>query len=463
MKKRTFLKTSSALVTGSLLSPLVGCGSSGAEEAASSTTPPPAADMGRTNWAGNLTYSAETFQEPETISTVQQVVKSNESMRALGTRHCFNDIADTPATQVSVRHLPELLELNEAEQTLTVGAGMSYGQICPWLHEQGYAIHNLASLPHISVAGACATATHGSGIKNGNLPSAVIEMEFIDGMGNVQTLSREKDGDKFAGAIIHLGALGIITKMTLKVEPTFDMTQYVYQDLPVGQLEDHFDDIMGAGYSVSLFTDYQTTNVNQVWIKSKVGEAMKGVGEPEFFGAKLFDRKVHPILDHPAESCTEQMGEVGPWYERLPHFKMEFTPSSGKELQSEFFVPRSKAVEAYLAIQKLSHKLAPILMISEVRTIAADDFWMSPCYGQDSVAFHFTMEQDWDYLKKLLPEIQGALHDLGGKPHWGKMFTVPKDRLAELYPKLPAFRALMREYDPNGKFINGYMREHLIG
>lgn len=463
MKKRTFLKTSSALVTGSLLSPLVGCGGPGAEEASSSTTPPPAADMGRTNWAGNLTYHAETFHEPASVETLIQVVQSNDSMRALGTRHCFNDIADTPASQVSVRQLPELLELNAAEQTVTVGAGMSYGQICPWLHEQGYAIHNLASLPHISVAGACATATHGSGMKNGNLASAVIAMDFIDGMGNVQTLSREKDGDKFAGAIVHLGALGIITKMTLKVEPTFDMTQYVYQDLPVGELEDNFDEIMGAGYSVSLFTDYQTTKVNQVWIKSKVGEALKEVGAPEFYGASLFDRKVHPILDHPAESCTEQMGIVGPWYERLPHFKMEFTPSSGKELQTEFFVPRSNAVAAYLAIQKLSRKLAPILMISEVRTIAADDFWMSPCNGRDCVAFHFTMKQDWEYLKKLLPEIEAALHDLDARPHWGKMFTMPRTRLAALYPKFADFQALMREYDPNGKFINGYMREHLVG
>lgn len=463
MKKRTFIKTSSALVTGSLLSPLIGCGS-GAEEAASSpSTTTPADGMERTNWAGNLTYRAETLHEPGTLETVQQIVNNNQELRALGTRHCFNDIADTPAGQVSVRKMEPVLELDEAAGTVTVGAGMSYGQIGPWLHEKGYAIHNLASLPHISVAGACATATHGSGMKNGNLPSVVIGMEFVDGLGNLQTLSREKDGDKFAGAIVHLGALGIITKMTLKVEPTFDMHQYVYQDLPVSELEQHFDAIMGSGYSVSLFTDYQTDKVNQVWIKSRVDDVREGVGDPEFYGARRFDRKVHPILDHPAESCTEQLGEVGPWYERLPHFKLEFTPSSGKELQSEFFVPRANAVAAYKAIQGLYQKLAPILMISEVRTIAADDFWMSPCYGQDCVAFHFTMEQDWDYLKRLLPEIQGLLHDLEARPHWGKMFTTPKSRLEELYPRLPDFRALMREYDPNGKFINPYLREHLIG
>jgi xylitol oxidase len=461
MKKRTFLKTSSTLVTGSLLSPLIGCGE-GPQEVASST-PSSTTEMKRTNWAGNLTYQAETLHEPAKVETLQQIVKNNSQMRALGTRHCFNDIADTPAGQVSVRQLPEILELDETAGTLRVGAGMSYGQICPWLHERGFAIHNLASLPHISVAGACATATHGSGIKNRNLAAAVIGMEFVDGNGNLQTLSREQDGDKFAGAVVHLGALGLITSMTLRVEPTFNMHQYVYQDLPVAELEQHFNAIMGAGYSVSLFTDYQTDQVNQVWIKSRVGEALRSVGEPEFYGAKLFDRKVHPILDHPAESCTDQMGMEGPWYERMPHFKMEFTPSSGKELQSEFFVPLPNAVAAYKAIQNFRRELEPILMISEVRTIAADDFWMSPCNGQDCVAFHFTMKQDWEYLRQLLPEIEGALRDLEARPHWGKIFTIPKPRLAELYPRLPDFQALMREYDPNGKFINSYMRKHLVG
>lgn len=451
------MKTSSALVTGSLLSPLAGCGPT-TESSDPSTIP----TMERTNWAGNLTYKAEYFHEPGTIETIQRIVRNNEKIRVLGTRHCFNNIADTPANQVSVRSLDQVLGLDEAAKTVTIGAGMSYGQLCPWLSEKGYAIHNLASLPHISVAGACATATHGSGMKNGNLPSAVIGIEFVDAAGNVQTLSREKDGDKFAGAIVHLGALGVLTKLTLKVEAAYEMYQHVYQDLPVAELRDNFEDIMSAGYSVSLFTDWQTDKVNQVWIKSKVGEALKRVGEPEFYGAKLFDRKVHPILDHSAESCTEQMGEAGPWYERLPHFKMEFTPSSGKELQSEFFVPLRNGVAAYEAIQALADQVGPLLMISEVRAIAADDFWMSPCYGQDCIAFHFTWKQDIKHLQRLLPVIQGALEPLEVRPHWGKVFSIPKAKIQQLYPKLADFKALMRAYDPNEKFVNEYLRKHLI-
>lgn len=453
MKKRTFLKTSSVLATGSLLSPLVSCG----------TGPEKIADpMVRTNWAGNLTYSAEIFHEPADIETIQAIVRSSDKLRVLGTRHCFNDIADSPAMQVSVRALDQVGALNEADQTVTIGAGMSYGQLCPWLQERGYALHNLASLPHISVAGACATATHGSGMKNGNLPSAAIGIEFIDAAGNIQTLSREKDGAKFAGAIIHLGGLGVLTKLTLQIEPTYEMYQYVYQDLPVSELLDNFQEIMSAAYSVSLFTDWQTDKVNQVWFKCRVGEALEGIGEPEIYGATLFDRKVHPILDHSAESCTEQMGRRAPWYDIQPHFKMEFTPSSGKELQSEFFVPLRNAMGAFEAIDDLSDQVGPLLMISEVRAIAADDFWMSPCYGQDCIAFHFTWKQEPEKLQQLLPVLEGTLADFEARPHWGKVFTMSKERLEVLYPKLPEYRALLREYDPEGKFVNGYMREHLF-
>lgn len=454
MKKRTFLKTSSALVTGSLLSPLSSCVSETKE-----VTEP----MTRTNWAGNYTYQAEYFHEPQQIEAIQQVVRDCGKLRVLGTRHCFNNIADSKTNQVSIRALDKVVALNEAAQTVTIEAGMSYGQLCPWLHEQGYALHNLASLPHISVAGACATATHGSGRQNGNLATAVEAIEFIDASGNLRTLSRNHDGDKFAGAIVHLGALGVLTKITLAIQPTFQMYQYVYQDLPLEELRTNLEAILSAAYSVSLFTDWQTDAVNQVWIKCREGQTPPSIGAPEFYGARLFDRKVHPILDHPAESCTEQLGELGPWYERLPHFKMEFTPSSGKELQSEFFVPLPQALSAFSAISAMKDQIGPLLFISEIRTIAADDLWMSPCYGQDCVAFHFTWKPDWENLQKLLPVLEERLQAFAARPHWGKVFSMPKSRLQTLYPKLPDFQALVREYDPEAKFVNQYLEEHLWG
>lgn len=415
----------------------------------------------RTNWAGNLTYSTNNLSLPQTVEEIQEVVKNAEHIRPLGSRHCFNHIADSKYYQISLKNMNKMVALNKEANTVTVEAGMRYGELCPILHEQGYAIHNLASLPHISIAGACATATHGSGIKNGNLATAVSAIEFVNAAGDVVSLSKTKDGDTFYGAVVGLGGLGVITKVTLDIQPAFAMQQDVYLDLPVKELMANFDEIMGSGYSVSLFTDWQTDKVNQVWIKRRVENGEKIEADAEFYGAKLADRNVHPIISLSAENCTDQMGVSGPWYERLPHFKMNFTPSSGKELQAEYFVPRQHILEAIQAVQKLKEQLGPLLMISEVRTINADELWMSPCYQQSCVAIHFTLEQDWEKLQKFLPVFERELEPFSIRPHWGKMFTMPPKRLQSLYPKLNNFKALLAEYDPEGKFRNDYLANNL--
>src|SRR6266436_6203748 len=328
MNKRQFLKTSSALITGGILSRFV----------SADQQPAP-----RTNWAGNYRYSTDRLLLPKSVEEVQQAVKSGGKMRALGARHSFNGIADSKDTQISLKLLDQMV-LDPKSRSVTVGAGVTYGRLAPYIDEQGFAVHNLASLPHVSVAGACATATHGSGSKNGNLSTAVSALEIVTADGEVVKLSRQQDGQAFLGAVVGLGALGVITKITLDIQPTFMMRQYVYENLPLAAMKDHFDAIQSSGYSVSLFTNWRNQRVNEVWINSRVEEGQAFNATPEFFGAKRATRNLHPIVELSAENCTEQMGVSGPWYERLPHFRMGFTPSAGKELQSEYFVPRHHAV-----------------------------------------------------------------------------------------------------------------------
>jgi xylitol oxidase len=307
------------------------------------------------------------------------------------------------------------------------------------------------------VAGACATATHGSGNKNGNLATAVSGMEMVTGTGETITLTKEKDGEKFRAAVVNLGALGVVTKVTLDIQPTFEMNQYVYQNLPFSQLKDNFEAIEAKGYSVSLFTNWQSRDIAEVWVKRKIEKGEDYKPEAELFGAKLATKNLHPIPELSAENCTVQMGVPGPWYERMPHFKMGFTPSSGVELQSEYFVPRKNAVDAIMAVYKLADQVGPHLLTTEIRTIAADNLWMSPCYKQDSVAIHFTWKQDWPNVSKLLPVIERELAPFNTRPHWGKMFTMAPSRLQSLYEKLPDFQQLIKEYDPQGKFRNGFL------
>ena len=450
MKKRDFLKRGGTLVLGGTFVSF--CSTPGGRKVPESNP--------RTNWAGNLTYSAEELHQPGSVEELQALVRASDKIRPLGTAHCFNTIADTNRAQVSVRSLERSIDFDTEKMKVTIDAGASYGQICPQLHEQGFALHNLASLPHISVAGAAATATHGSGVGNGNLGSAVSGIEFIDAEGNLQRLSREQDREVFDGIITHLGGLGVITALTLELQPTFEVMQHVYQFLPVANLLDNFTAVMSGSYSVSLFTDYQSDTVNQVWVKSKADQDTAAPMD-DYYGALPAAKNLHPIVEISAENCTDQMGVAGPWYDRLPHFKMEFTPSSGKELQSEFFVPLDRAAQAFEVVSALKEQLKPVLMISEIRAIAADNQWMSPFYQQDSVAFHFTWEQDREGVEAVLPLIQNGLEPFGVRPHWGKIFTIEPERLKSMYPNTDKFKQVLAQYDANGKFQNDFLKRYL--
>jgi xylitol oxidase len=415
------------------------------------------------NWAGNYMYRAAQIHQPRTVEQVQALVRRAHKVKALGTRHSFNDIADSPGELISLEHFDKILELDHERRTVTVEAGVRYGKAAQWLHGQGYALHNLASLPHISVAGGCATATHGSGDRQGNLASAVSAMELVTGSGEVVTLSSEQDREQFEGAVVGLGGLGVVTKLTLDISPTFQMQQDVYENIPLPALEEHYDELTANIYSVSLFTDWRSSTINQVWLKRHVPDGVSVKADSELFGARLAAKQLHPIAALSAENCTEQMGVPGPWHERLPHFRMDFTPSSGEELQSEYILPRQHAFAAFRVIEQLREHIAPLLLISEVRTIAADNLWMSPCYKQACVAIHFTWKQDWEGVRNVLPVIEQGLAPFDARPHWGKLFTMSQERLQALYEKLPDFQTMLRRYDPEGKFRNAFLDRYIFG
>ncbi len=444
MDKREFLKVSGGFVAASMMSRAFG-----------EQHPEP-----RTNWAGNFTFSTDNLHTPGSVEEVRQVVKKCARLRALGTRHSFNSIADSTQNQVSLKKLDQIT-LDEKARTVTVGAGIRYGDLATVIDQRGFAVHNLASLPHISVPGACATATHGSGVHNGNLATPVAAFEIVTADGEIVHLSREKDGAHFMGAVVGLGTVGVVTSVTLDVQPTFQVAQSVYQNLSFDHLQHHFEEIFSSGYSVSLFTDWQHHQATQVWIKRRLAPGDANKWEPEFFGARLADQKLHPLAGHSAEACTEQQGIPGPWYERLPHFRMNFTPSSGQELQTEYFVPLSRGYEAVLAVEKLRDHITPHLFITELRTIAADKLWMSMAYDRPSLAIHFTWKPEWPEVRQVLPQVEAALEPFEPRPHWGKLFTMAPAKLQSRYAQLAEFRELVKHYDPTGKFRNAFVETNL--
>lgn len=414
------------------------------------------------NWAGNFTYAAARLHRPGSLEQLQELMAGCRRLKALGTRHSFNSIADTTGDLISLERFEGIIALDRDRRTVTVEAGVRYGFLCQYLEGEGFALHNMASLPHISVAGACATATHGSGDDNGNLSTAVVALEMVTASGEVVALSRAQDPEQFAGVVVGLGALGVVTRLTLEVVPTFQVQQVVYENLPRAELEAHFEEIVSRAYSVSLFTKWQDETISQVWVKSRVmGSGSSNAADPIWFGATLAPEDRHPIRHISAENCTPQRGIPGPWHERLPHFRMGYTPSSGEELQSEYLVPRKHAVAALRAIHRIGGLVDPLLQIGEVRTVAADDLWMSPCYRQSCVAFHFTWKKDWPGVRQVLPLLEEALAPFEARPHWGKLFTMTGERLRPLYEKLPDFQRLVVRYDPEGKFGNAFLKELL--
>ncbi|KAA1400242.1 FAD-binding protein [Aeromicrobium ginsengisoli] len=411
--------------------------------------------MTGTNWAGNLTYGASALLEPTSVGELCEIVAAAPRVRALGTRHSFNRIADTDGVQVSVAALPALLEVDAAARTVTVSAGLRYGELVEELDRAGWALHNLASLPHISVAGAIATGTHGSGDHNGSLASSVAGLELVAADGTVLT-ARRGDPD-FAGMVVSLGRLGVVTTVTLDIVTTFQVRQDVYEGVSWDAIAANLDAITSSAYSVSMFTDWGEAGAGQAWLKSRADVTPPA----DFFGAAPATRELHPLPDESAEFTTRQLGVPGAWWDRLPHFRLGFTPSNGEELQTEYLVPRHHALAAIDAVRALAPAIRPHLFVSELRTIAADDLWLSPSHDVDCLAIHFTWRMHVPEVTALLPTLDDALASFTARPHWGKVFQSDRERLDAAYPRIADFRALADGLDPNGKFSNDQTAEWL--
>ncbi|MGI9822696.1 FAD-binding protein [Agromyces sp. Marseille-Q5079] len=417
--------------------------------------------MTERNWAGNLAYGARRFARPESVDELAELVAATAHdgtrMRALGSRHSFNRIADTEGLAIETGGLPALVELDEGARTVRVSAGLRYGELAEALERDGWALANLASLPHISVGGAVATGTHGSGDALGSLAAAVAALELVTADGSLRVL-RRGDPD-FDGAVVALGALGVVTALELDVEPTYEVAQSVFERLPLDAVLADLDAVTGLAASTSLFTTWRDPDViDQLWLKRRADAAASDAVPAALaaMGASASTVKRHPLPDFSAEHCTEQLGMPGPWFERLPHFKLAFTPSNGDELQSEFLVPRARAAEALRVVRSLATSIAPLLQVCEIRTVAADELWLSAAYGRETVGIHFTWLPDQPAVEALLPTLQAALAPLEARPHWGKLFDVAEaaERMPQLYPRWHDFAGLRASLDPEGVFRN---------
>ncbi|MEU4378358.1 FAD-binding protein [Micromonospora echinofusca] len=408
----------------------------------------------RRNWAGNVRYAARRHHAPSSLDELRRLVAGSERLRVVGTGHSFNRLGDTTGDLVSLAGLPGTVALDPDRRAVTVPAAMRYGDLASWLHARGYALANLASLPHISVAGAIATGTHGSGETIGNLASAVAGLELVTAGGDLLTVDRAADGDAFAGMVVSLGALGVVTRVTLDVVPTFDIRQYVRLGLSRSAL----DAALASAYSVSVFTDWRSSRLREVWVKQRADAAPLPA---DWLDTTPADGQRHPVPGMPARNCTPQLGEPGPWHERLPHFRLGFTPSSGDELQSEYHVPRASAAAALAALDPVARLIAPVLQVCELRTVAGDGLWLSPNHGRDSLAIHFTWTADAAAVLPVVAAVEERLAPFAPRPHWGKVFDLAPAAVAAAWPRYADFLDLARRLDPAGTFRTDLLDRYL--
>nr|WP_255671724.1 D-arabinono-1,4-lactone oxidase [Glycomyces amatae] len=409
------------------------------------------------NWAGNIRFSPSRFERPATLDEAREIVAAAPRLRVLGSGHSFNAIADTDAVMLSLAGIEPEANINILNDTVRVSGWITYAALSAAVHRAGFALHNMASLPHISVAGSIATGTHGSGDRSGNLATAVAAIEFIGPDGELRTV-RRGDAD-FAGSVVHLGSLGVVHTVTLDLVPAFEMRQYVYDDLPFDAAVANFDELTASAYSTSMFTSWGAAPTFQFWVKQRTADQTHPFPRANWFGAPLAPGPRHPIPGVDPAACTVQQGQTGPWHERLPHFKFEFTPSVGEELQSEYLIDRIDAPAALEALARLGDRLAAVTQINEVRTMASDDLWLSPAYGRDTVGLHFTWVREYDAVRPVMAAVEAALEPFSARPHWGKLFSMPIEEVRSRYARMGDFEKLRERIDPEEKFANGFTAE----
>lgn len=398
------------------------------------------------NWGGEYAYTARRVLAPRTVDEVSEAVQGSRRVHALGSRHSFNDVADTEGELITLTNLPVTVEIDAPKRLVWVSAGLTYGALAQTLDAEGWALDNLASLPHISVGGAIATGTHGSGTTS--LAAAVAGLEIVGADGEMRTVL--PDAADFAGSVVALGALGVVVRVALRIEPSYRVAQAAFDEVDFTLVADDPAAAFALGDSVSLFTDWHGERFQQVWVKSREGRQLPAT----VFGSPEAAEPRHPVRGRPAESCTAQGRQPGPWFERFPHFRMGFTPSTGREIQSEYFVPLTAAGEAIARLRSLGDRFAGALQVSEMRFVRADGLWLSGAFDADVAAFHFTWEPAPDRVLNLAKLVERELAPLGARPHFGKVNACAREDVAAAFPKAGEFAALVRERDPSGRFHN---------
>lgn len=418
------------------------------------------------NWAGNVSNIVKCYVQPETEAELIEIIKSSDSIKVVGTAHSWSPIHQSQHTILNLDLYNKILLTDKIQHIIKVQAGIKIWQLNEYLDKQGLALKNLGSIDQQSIAGAISTGTHGTGIAFQVLASQIIEFSLIKADGEKINIHKEKNKELFNATIINLGALGIISEITLQVCPSFNLHEYT-TTLPFDEVIENLDKHLEENNHFKLWWLPPTDDI-VVFRFNKTEKAINDTKIRQFLQDKILSvyiyrffvwiaKLIPPFAKFLNKLLTLNM--KGPIDRIQKSYKVHIVPEPPLHRETEWTFELSKAKEILKAYKKfITENKYNLNFIQEIRFTKADDFWLSACYKRDSIwlGLYAYEHENWD---KALQEYEDFAKKYDGRPHWGKEFSRDKNYIKQQYAKYDDFKEIKQAFDPSGKFSNAYLKD----
>jgi len=395
-----------------------------------------------TNWVGNQSFTPQTMIEVATEEEVARLVATAATqgygVRTPGTGHSFTPIVETAGLLLDLSRLRGIIEIDPVQQQVTALPKTTIGDFGEPLWKQGLALANQGDIDTQAIAGAIATATHGSGRRFPNFSATLTGARLVDGLGNVVEVSQKENSDVLPALQTSLGLLGIMTQVTIKVVPAYELHAQTTV-LPYGALMERFDEYVENYRHFSFF-----------WLPTDASAALYCLqdGQADDCFVKLYQEatpEMHRVSLPPDEKIDRS-------YRIYP---MHYDPNFH---EVEYFLPLEHAREILHEMRKLMLRWLPLSIYPlEIRTVGADSAWLSPNYQRDNLVVSISGEPGVDYWP-YLRACDSLFAEFDGRPHWGKLHFMTADRIARRFPHYADFVKMRQRFDPKGTFLNEHLR-----
>lgn len=425
-----------------------------------------------TNWAGNQSCAPTSIRRPtseaELVAIVKEAANNGTRVKCVGAGHSFTPIACTDGVLVDLSGYGRILSHDPGARTVTMQAGITLSTLCDELDQRGLALENMGDIGYQSIAGAAATATHGTGWHFGNISSRIVGMRLIAGDGSIVDATSDENPEVLAAARVGVGALGIVSTVTLQAVKAFRL-HAIEEPMRLDDLLSDFDGYMSSADHVEFYWVPHTS-----WALTKRNRRTDEPAMPRSKAKAVIDDLLITNVGFGAlcrvgrrrPNLIPRLAKMLPSTGRLEYTdrsdRVFTSPRRVKFYEMEYAIPRDAIPEALNRVRRLVDEAGIQLSFPvEVRVVSPDDIPLSTAHGRATgyIAIHVYQGTPYDTYFQGVERIMDSYH---GRPHWGKMHFQGHETLAQRYPKWDEFQAVRRRLDPEGRFTNQYL-ERVLG